>query len=31
MTREVEEGPDRRGAATVVDWTASTVPLNRME
>src|SRR3954466_12034645 len=30
MTSEFEFGPDRRGAATVVDSTASTVPLRRM-
>src|SRR3954447_6742193 len=30
MTSEFEFGPDRRGAAMVVDSTASTVPLRRM-
>jgi hypothetical protein len=29
ITSEFELGPDRRGAATVVDSTASTVPLSR--
>src|SRR5687767_14589542 len=31
MTRDIVFGPESRGADTVVDWTASTVPLRRTD